>query len=195
MHNKDSPMLLTLIVIVAGVFALTLSGLYYSSSDNVGNAYQVIDQSGHYRFCYDGDGGKNYYLQGEVLYGDQDGNSTVKDYCRNYDSPTLVEYYCDGLTIASEDLTCPYGCLNGACLQPSSQTCVDSDFGFNGFIKGTVALHDEFDIVSASKTDYCEDNSTVIEYGCGADNSIISQKITCNSGCDNGVCLKDINKK
>lgn len=76
--------------------------------------------------CTDSDGGTDFYVKG-VAYSPNTGN--MEDYCvteRNLSE--LVEYTCDNRpgvppTTSFEIYQCPYGCLNGACVQQPPQVC------------------------------------------------------------------------
>ena len=61
--------------------------------------------------CTTSDGVGNYYMKGTVTSGNAEGT----DYCR--DDKILEEFYCwDG--VESGTYTCPYGCKDGACIDP-----------------------------------------------------------------------------
>lgn len=70
--------------------------------------------------CIDSDGGKEYYVKGEVS--DLRGGSGP-DQC-DATGVVLVEFYCgpDG-SFLTEKYDCPYGCLNGVCLPEANLTC------------------------------------------------------------------------
>jgi hypothetical protein len=63
--------------------------------------------------CADSDGGKNYDVKGTT----KAGKTSRTDFCRNYNSSTLVEYYCSYNKVISKNYNCQYGCENGACIQ------------------------------------------------------------------------------
>jgi eight-cysteine-cluster-containing protein len=66
--------------------------------------------------CTDSDGGVNYSIKGYII---QNG-STYWDECMGND--IINEKYCDPLSptaLSSSSTTCPYGCLDGACVQQS----------------------------------------------------------------------------
>lgn len=131
--NKNNLVLLTIIGIVAIVAIIimvtsTSSRNYKASEDTVGAASRATvstDFSTEGKtmtdttstrtisttLCTDTDGGKKYYVKGTTKAGE----ASKTDFCRNYNSPVLVEHYCNKNNIASADYTCPYGCENGVC--------------------------------------------------------------------------------
>ncbi|MBR9677053.1 hypothetical protein GOV04_02835 [Candidatus Woesearchaeota archaeon] len=68
--------------------------------------------------CWDSDGSKNYYTTGKVIY----------DEVKYYDEceyNVLLEQYCtDDGTVAKQEYTCDYGCVEGACKEYSSQETI-----------------------------------------------------------------------
>jgi len=72
--------------------------------------------------CLDSDGGKGYYMFGEVTYN----GAAFKDSCSsNY---LLLEHYCENDTLEKTEVTCPVGCENGACkLGFYGDLCLDND--------------------------------------------------------------------
>lgn len=64
--------------------------------------------------CTDSDKGALGSTKGIVSTMNAQGNSSeFEDYCAS--GYTLVEYYCSGLTAKSKEMTCEYGCFEGAC--------------------------------------------------------------------------------
>ncbi|MBD3207974.1 MAG: hypothetical protein GF370_00785 [Candidatus Nealsonbacteria bacterium] len=73
--------------------------------------------------CADSDGGKNYYQKGKACQGDD----CEYDECLYPDcgpeadcvgvDDYLVEFYCMGGELKSENYTCPSGCEDGACIK------------------------------------------------------------------------------
>lgn len=64
--------------------------------------------------CYDSDGGKNYDEKG-TIYGKmlvRNSKTQFTDYC---DGDTLIEYYCEGKSVKSEEYACESGCGSEAC--------------------------------------------------------------------------------
>lgn len=94
--------------------------------------------------------------------------------------------YCSNETIAQVIQNCVFGCENAGCLaestEPSNVTseqsisCSDSD-GVDFFRRGT----------TNTDSDYCLNNSTVVEYSC-QNNQVFSSQYTCQYGCLNGAC-------
>jgi len=69
--------------------------------------------------CTDTDGGINYYIKGDST----DSTKTLIEGCIN-NTTTIREFYCgeDG-KIYNEDYTCPNGCADGYCIQPTGRYC------------------------------------------------------------------------
>ena len=66
--------------------------------------------------CSETDNGRDIYTRGTLT---TPNNIQLTDRCIN--PSTLDEFYCssDGTGFFSPDITCPNGCLNGACIPPS----------------------------------------------------------------------------
>ena len=67
--------------------------------------------------CIDSDGGKNYYVKGTLV----NGNNTAVDYCSGANANGLIEFYCNGSSFIQDFLpSCTslgnYMCQNGACI-------------------------------------------------------------------------------
>jgi hypothetical protein len=62
-------------------------------------------------YCWDSDGGINYYEKGSV---NSTINGTLVDVCNT--GVRLIERYCDGNAAESDFFDCPNGCFDGACL-------------------------------------------------------------------------------
>jgi len=73
--------------------------------------------------CTDSDGGKDYFIEGTVngLIGEE--QFTLIDNC---DTPTdkVIEYYCEGNQIKSEEYECVNGCQDGACVR-GEEICIE----------------------------------------------------------------------
>ena len=126
-------------------------------------------------YCTDSDGGKNYYVRGTAYTSSQE----LTDHCN--DDGTLTEKYCSGNQISAEVYQCPFGCLEGACIQ--QQACMDSDGGNNYYTKGTVKT-EASGFCPNGCTDYCE-GVAVVEYSCNG-----AFSFTCPYGCSNGTCIQ-----
>src|SRR3989344_1568892 len=84
-------------------------GNYYCS-----NGACVLNQTAT---CTDTDGGKNYYVKGTLV----NGNNTAVDYCSGANANGLIEFYCNGSSFIQDFLpSCTslgnYMCQNGACI-------------------------------------------------------------------------------
>lgn len=163
--------------------------------------------------CTDTDGGKNYWVKGEVSY---DSSDHYRDTCLGY---TLVEYSC-GLpagqtqpTIGAEEKFCESGCQAGACLgtpppaepkpeEPPAEPepkpepvaeCIDSDGGKDYFVKG------ENTDFGDTRSDSCFNANTVTEFYCeqaaGQPRpSRGAEQKKCEHGCKDGACLAEPNE-
>jgi hypothetical protein len=155
--------------------------------------------------CSDSDGGKNFYVAGEVNSANKDinNNSTYKDRC--YDSTNGIndwsvgyvvrEFYCgDYGKVEYEDYTCSGYCYNGACVDVADKgkdfSCVDSGFDINKKGRVQIFFNDKF---LGQVEDSCLDNNTVWEYSCHDNDPkshyIDARDIKCKYGCSDGVCL------
>lgn len=86
-----------------------------AAADTAGQAIRVVEQDSP-RSCTDTDGGIDYYVKGTVtLVGRNYSTVTKTDFCRNYNSSTLVENYCNGTRAERIEYVCPQGCENGKC--------------------------------------------------------------------------------
>lgn len=75
--------------------------------------------------CYDSDGGLNYYVKGNVSIG---GNLRGVDFC--HADGRVDEAYCyDNFTLGSVEQECPNGCVDGACVNSTQDSCQEiTDF-------------------------------------------------------------------
>lgn len=169
----------------------------YKKSDNslvTSNRALSFFAIGKSEYCYDDDGGMNYYTQGRVTLK----NSTkFIDLCDN--STTLKEVYCnpscDSTTptekcYVMKSFTCPTGyiCNNGACKKIS---CTDSDGGKNYSVNGTVSGF-YYTGLEYNKSDVCGGLDFVNEYFCEGDVSNVEQHVCPeNSTCKNGACVSN----
>lgn len=64
--------------------------------------------------CTDSDGGNNIYVKGEYTSSDKS-KINVTDFCWAY-TGHLGEYYCDSSGEGIIEVTCQYGCIDGACM-------------------------------------------------------------------------------
>lgn len=145
----------SILAIIALAAIIILVG--YGYRENItGGAIKAVSA----KKCFDGDGGKDFYLKGEVTLG-----SDIKtDFCaarpnaiafRSNHPGDLIEYYCKNDSgYDSIAHACPNGCKDGACnptlddvelLEPIAESdavfnpCADSDNGKIHSIKGRVS--------------------------------------------------------
>ncbi len=163
--------------------------------------------------CTDSDGGNNLPVRGVACIGGecqedlcQNDGRFIEYYCSPdglsilatnfsecpYDL-NCVEGACieDIVTLICGDRTCDAGetCSNckidcGICSQ-DSETCTDSDGGYDYFNKGTLEWY--INGVKSTNTDYCM-GSSLTEYVCVNEKSF-SEVYNCLNGCSNGACV------
>lgn len=63
--------------------------------------------------CLDEDGGIDWFNKSHIINYDGSNYGNETDYC--VDGSNLVEYYCDGYNIVSQNKFCKYGCGDGMC--------------------------------------------------------------------------------
>jgi hypothetical protein len=139
-------------------------------------------------WCNDTDYGRNFYNSGTVY----SNTGTYSDSCNGN---VIDEWYCSNGIVREEVYTCPYGCVNNACV---SIGCNDTDGGESLYVKGTCIGNGYpngiSDICSGSYVqDYiCHTDSLADRgvYGMYGDKPycIASQK-PCPNGCSNGACI------
>ncbi len=137
--------------------------------------------------CLDSDGGKDYYLKGEVkrtVFGRE--QSEVEDRCIGKD---VREVYCDDVELRYTYYNCPNGCKNGACIK-----CTDSDGGKNYYVKGYII--NEEGIRSDDECNPGPDttSNTLLEYYCTGNlqEPALGIKFECPYGCKDGACEQEI---
>ncbi len=140
--------------------------------------------------CTDTDGGKDYYTRGSVSAcssssGTGGGSGTCTFGTDSCNENKLLEGYCDGNKVATENYNCPNGCSDGACIKPECQS--DSDCPQITCIQAPCPVN------------RCEDGKCVLS-SCGngicesgeADDCPICVKAPCPLGaCRMGTCQKD----
>lgn len=153
--------------------------------------------------CTDSDGGDNVNLKGTIIYYAPKNGAYEKvvqtDYCA--DEIHVIENYCqDKQRGIEEKRECPNGCQDGACLEPSDQSCTDSD-GDNIYKKGIVrgyTLNSMYATPIETAEDKCQDTEILDEYICVYNESTKRKEATykavnCSGGCKDGACLNSSN--
>lgn len=88
--------------------------------------------------CVDSDGGKSFYIRGDIEYTAGPGIAGGSDECES--STLLDELYCDENNFgAHEYYECPNGCADGVCIEETI-TCIDSDGGIDYYVKGVASV-------------------------------------------------------
>jgi len=148
--------------------------------------------------CEDSDGGLDYYSKGSVTvctYNDTGGGcGKFVDICKA--DSILREGYCENNDLKTVRYACPYGCLDGACINettttiptttttiPPTPTCEDSDGGINYYVEGyvDVCTYTETGGSCSRAADFCDDN--ILTEGYCENNDLKSVKYTCPYGC------------
>ncbi len=174
--------------------------------------------------CSDSDYGKNYYIKGTTTVSEayDDGSPPGTDTCRlSYESDhntysgddvdscdagencEIDEYFCD-----QDDLwhawghlmICPYGCSDGACINPNYESisgdCYDEDGGKDYGIKAMVYFRDDYGGIVA-QVDECREGMApapksslfLVEYYCDENGEIAKEfGHQCANGCVDGAC-------
>jgi len=148
--------------------------------------------------CQDSDGGRFYDIKGFVGGIDASGNPfNLDDFCS--DPNLLIEFYCNVDFFKQEAVGCPFGCLDGACLEQSPDNinselflqdsfCDDSDGGKfyrnRGFVIGIDDISNSYE-----KADVCITPTQLKELYCDLD-TLKEETIECPYGCSDGVCLE-----
>ena len=95
---------ITLIIVVA-VIAIVILAL--------GMTGQIV--GGVPKGCIDSDGGKDYFVKGEIHYNNRD--VSYEDYC-TFSGKKVNEYYCHSDNqIKSLREECENGCVDGVCIE------------------------------------------------------------------------------
>ncbi len=152
--------------------------------------------------CTDPDDGKDYQEKGNtfgvnVFDNARDPDAAAKNHIdRCYDSERIQEYFCNDEGLVDWiDYSCPFGCMDGVCLEEPLE-CTDSDDGINYDVKGTTIGINVFDYShsdqpsSKSHVDRC-DGDKLQEYYCNNDNLVDWNNYECPISCRDGVCLRE----
>ena len=139
--------------------------------------------------CTDSDGGKNYYVKGEINtpYDENsdgyiiEGNGHAIDRCAS--TTQLNEYYCEDNYGMSVGITCPNECEDGRCIGGEVE-CTDSDGGLNYYVKGYVNLADDWDWCLETPN-----GSLLNEIYCIDSETSGTKSHFCPGGCEDGACL------
>ncbi len=129
--------------------------------------------------CTDTDDGKNPLVKGSV----ESPSGRGTDTCLGNGSE-VMEYYCSGGVIKTEDIACIGNtlCSDGACRETP---CFDTDGGQGTSVMGTVSYR------GSEHTDSCSPDGLVIEYYCDA-SGMQQATLSCAQGyaCAGGKCVK-----
>ncbi len=149
--------------------------------------------------CGDSDGGKNPNVAGTVMVG----SAKYSDGC--WSQGGLYEYYCVGETYNYDSVTCPNGCINGACIGASTTTtisngstsspvpsCTDSDANKTYPDGKNIGLAGKVTCGADTYSDACYSSNSLYEYyyDSGID-SYNGYYVTCpiNTFCKEGACI------
>ena len=140
--------------------------------------------------CSDSDGGNVPAVYGTAsgfLGGNAYSNS---DYCVGTGS--VLEYFCNGNYMTSQQQACSSGCSSGACLTATPSSCTDSDGGANIYVKGTTADARE------TQVDACSSSTRILEHICTPDGLggqyVLGEYFDCPAGyvCSDGACVNQL---
>ena len=151
--------------------------------------------------CSDSDGGKSYNIKGTVTgYG----GVQSTDFCSTSNTNQVFEFFCDSSNtqygIGGELSTCPYGCVNGACIANLDACSIIESGGIY-----TNCQKISGGVCSADDRYYCADGyvytattpttagGTATSYLCMLNGQVQGASfMTCPNGCANGVCKQQI---
>jgi len=152
-----------------------------------------VSESNESSTCQDSDGGKDYYIRGEITSDMNQGFDECNTNGQFGANPNLLrEYYCNSENeIDVEWVTCTGSCESGRCVNGSEivQGCKDTDNGIDYFNKGTASNS------TYKETDHCtfvqnEDYYYIYEVYCDG-NLVKSLQRKCDNGCEDGACVVD----
>jgi len=106
------------------------------------------------------------------------------DYCIG---DTVRDYSCDGSTESYRDYLCPYGCMTGKCITPST-SCSDEDANLKAEHFIPSSIHMTVLGTSVELTDYCLDDD-LFEFSCDGSSNVI-ERVTCEGACEEGACVQ-----
>ena len=150
--------------------------------------------------CIDSDGGKDYYVEGEVYYTNLSGDEIfLQDYCKR---PSMLdEYYCENGIGKVISKSCPIEgeiCKGGACILYNStgtepEECMDSDGGKDYYIRGYINYTNPSG-KRAFREDFCGNIRDLMEYSCLSgewDKHGEVRTFICPEGyiCEEGACI------
>jgi len=210
---------LSLVIVLSFVLLLSFS---FVSASWFSNIFGKITGRAISDLCTDSDGGLNYYVKGSAegyLFLDSNETGIREDQCAqkrfeggkfvgwNYvpnceENCGISESFCRELssgktTADSLEFECPGKCKNGACIQETNISCIDSDKilsnelddGLNYYKKGIVTIWENGQI-SKNESDYCIGNSgELMEFVCD-NNKVESVNYNCSNGCEDGKCIE-----
>jgi len=111
--------------------------------------------------------------------------AVLADLCHN--ETTLNESVCKEGLAGYAQVDCPGGCQNGVCVEEVEEEliCTDTDGGIEYDIQGIVTRNGE------EFADYCE-IGVLTEYYCKEDGIVGSEDYICPAGCQDGVCIEEV---
>jgi len=158
--------------------------------------------------CTDYDNGTAYYTKSSVLIKKSDGTQNwYNDQCM--DSKKLRENYCNVTSWAYKDYSCPFGCNNGTCNQPTSTQCIDYDNGLNLSVYSyaigiaDITSRTGYFVYNSSgrfkKTndekfdtyyDWCVNDRQLNDAYCMSNGTLTYLQRDCPAGCNKGKCIQ-----
>lgn len=133
----------------------------------------------------------------------------AEDYCQAYDVSghaevsectsgdcRITQWMCSSSDVLLVDYNsrCPHGCRDGACLPRPDDVvmlpCSDTDGGNGFYEKGTTVGWFQSNPGRESKTDYCQNETNLVEYTCVDDYYVWDIIRRCANGCSEGACIE-----
>ena len=172
-----------------GIEANHVTNYFYNKYPAYDAGIDIIER------CRDSDGGIDYYTKGET-FGKKYSYSTEFDNEADICIGDLItEYFCEGDLRVGQQITCPNGCFDGACIIPDG--AYDSDGDVNYEEQGTCVWKGYDDYVQTA-TDNCGawyddvyNPNVLTEWRTGGENDgCWHDQYECPDVCVDGACVE-----
>ncbi|MBI3050872.1 PEGA domain-containing protein [Candidatus Woesearchaeota archaeon] len=147
--------------------------------------------------CTDTDGGKDYFVRGELKTATASGTTYHVDACWGALNNLLSEGYCDANNQGQYEskVECEFGCSQGACLSKEPK-CEDTDPADDSNVKGYATLDGGITKIY----DHCSkdeglvgNDKSLTQISCDSRNRLKTSFIDCTEACRDGACIKAAN--
>ncbi len=147
--------------------------------------------------CTDTDGGKDYFVRGELKTAATSGTTYHLDACWGALNNLLSEGYCDANNQGQYEskVECEFGCSQGACLSKEPK-CEDTDLADDSNVKGYATLDGGITKIY----DHCSkdeglvgNDKSLTQISCDSRNRLKTSFIDCAEACSDGACIKAAN--